>query len=153
MPLANAAEEIERTRRIPEPLLTQLHDAGLFRMLLPEELGGGEVEPGVYVTVLEELARHDASVAWNLFVGNSAALIAPYMDESAAAKVFSNSRTVVAWGPPHKGLAEAAAGGYRTATRRCLQSKRGHLRYLAPPMHRSRSTRLQPRLGGTSRRG
>ena len=44
MPLANAAEEIERTRRIPEPLLTHLHDAGLFRMLLPEELGGGEVE-------------------------------------------------------------------------------------------------------------
>ena len=116
-PLANAAEEIERTRRIPEPLLTQLHDAGLFRMLLPEELGGGEVEPGIYVTVLEELARHDASVAWNLFVGNSAALIVPYMDESAAAKVFSNSRTVVAWGPPHKGLAEAAAGGYRVSGR------------------------------------
>ena len=46
-PLASAAEEIERTRRIPEPLLTQLHDAGLFRMLLPEELGGGEVEPAI----------------------------------------------------------------------------------------------------------
>ena len=77
------------------------------------ELGGGEVEPGIYVTVLEELARHDASVAWNLFVANSAALIAPYMDDGAAAKVFSNPRTVVAWAPPHKGLAEAAARATR----------------------------------------
>ena len=77
------------------------------------ELGGGEVEPGIYVTVLEELARHDASVAWNLFVANSAALIAPYMDEGAAAKVFSTPRTVVAWGPPHEGLAAAAARAHQ----------------------------------------
>ena len=103
VPLGGATEEIERTRRIPAPLLSQLHEAGLFRMLLPKELGGSEVEPGVYVRVLEELAGHDASVAWNLFVGNSATLIAPYLEKEAAAKIFSNPRTVVAWGPPHEG--------------------------------------------------
>ena len=104
IPLDSAAEEIERTRRIPEPLLTQLHDAGLFRMLLPKELGGGEIEPGIYVSVLEELASHDASVAWNLFVGNSATLIAPYLEKEAATKIFSDPRAVVAWGPPHEGV-------------------------------------------------
>ena len=117
IPLDGAAEEIERTRRIPEPLLTRLHDAGFFRMLLPKELGGGEVEPGVYVSVLEELASHDASVAWNLFVGNSAALIAPYLEKGVAEKIFSNPRAVVAWGPPHEGTAEAVEGGYRVSGR------------------------------------
>ena len=117
VPLDGATEEIERTRRIPEPLLSQLHEAGLFRMLLPKELGGGEVEPGVYVRVLEELAGHDASVAWNLFVGNSATLIAPYLEKEAAAKIFSNPRTLVAWGPPHEGTAEAVEGGYRISGR------------------------------------
>ena len=116
-PLDGAAEEIERTRRIPEPLLTRLHDAGFFRMLLPKELGGGEVEPGIYVSVLEELAAHDASVAWNLFVGNSAALIAPYLEKGVAEKIFSNPRAVVAWGPPHEGTAEAVEGGYRVSGR------------------------------------
>ncbi len=114
-PLAAAADEIEATRRIPEPLLSQLHDQGLFRLLLPRDLGGGEVEPGAYVLALEEIARHDASVAWNIFVGNSAALIAPYLDLETAREIFADPRTVIAWGPPHKGLAHAEAGGYRVS--------------------------------------
>ncbi|MBT3536305.1 MAG: acyl-CoA dehydrogenase, partial [Rhodospirillaceae bacterium] len=116
-PLANAADEIERTRRIPEPLLSQLHEQGLFRLLLPREVGGGEVAPGAYVLALEEIACHEASVAWNIFVGNSAALIAPYLDVAAAQEIFADPRTVIAWGPPHKGLADAEAGGYRVSGR------------------------------------
>jgi len=112
-PLAEAGDEIERTRRIPERLLSRLHGQGLFRLLLPRDLGGGEVEPGAYVLALEELARHDASVAWNVFVGNSAALIAPYLPLDTAREIFADPRSVIAWGPPHKGLADAEPGGYR----------------------------------------
>jgi len=114
-PLAAAADEIERSRRIPEPLLSQLHGSGLFRMLLPSDLGGGEVAPGDYVRAVEEVARHDASVAWNIFVGNSSALIAPYIGEETAREIFTDPRTIIAWGPPHKGLADAVAGGYRVS--------------------------------------
>src|ERR1700730_13763284 len=39
--IAAAADEIERTRRIPEALLGRLHDARLFRMLLPRAAGAG----------------------------------------------------------------------------------------------------------------
>src|SRR5258707_1039271 len=38
--IAAAADEIERTRRIPEALLGRLHDSRLFRMLLPRSAGG-----------------------------------------------------------------------------------------------------------------
>ena len=37
-----AADEIERTQRIPEPLLSQLHAARLCRMLLPRSVDGDE---------------------------------------------------------------------------------------------------------------
>ena len=73
--IAAAANELERTRRIPEALLERLHDSRLFRMLLPRSAGGDEIEPAVYVAAIEELARHDASIAWNAFVANSSALI------------------------------------------------------------------------------
>src|SRR5580698_3968407 len=73
-----AADTIERTRRIPEPLLTQLHEARLFRMLLPRSAGGDQVEPWTYLRAVEEIASFDGSVGWNTFVGNSSALIAPY---------------------------------------------------------------------------
>lgn len=110
-----AADEVEQTRRIGEPLLTQLHEARLFRMLLPRELGGDEVTPDDYLLALEEIARHDASVAWNLFVGNSAALIAPFLEVEAARAIFTDPRAAVAWGPPHGGTADAEAGGYRVS--------------------------------------
>src|ERR1700733_14350700 len=57
-----AADEIERTRRIPAALLERLHDSRLFRMLLPRSAGGDQTEPAVYVAAIEELARHDASI-------------------------------------------------------------------------------------------
>jgi hypothetical protein len=42
-----AADAIERTQRIPEPLLSQLHAARLCRMLLPRWGDGDGVEPWV----------------------------------------------------------------------------------------------------------
>ena len=78
--IAAAADAIESTRRIPEPLLAQLHESRLLRMLLPRSVGGDQTEPGTYVLAIEEIARHDASVAWNVFVANSSALIAAFLE-------------------------------------------------------------------------
>ena len=111
--IAASADEIERSRRIPEPLLTRLYDARLFRMLLPRSVGGEETEPAVYVAALEELAQHDASVGWNVFVANSAALIAPFLPPESMQAVFGDPRAVVAWGPPNESKSFAVPGGYR----------------------------------------
>ena len=45
-----AADETERIRRIPEPLLDELHTARLFRMLYPCSVPGDEVEPATYIS-------------------------------------------------------------------------------------------------------
>jgi len=115
--IAAAADEIERTRRIPQALLEQMHDSRLFRMLLPRSVGGGETEPALYVAAIEELARHDASIGWNAFVANSSALIAPFLDPEVNRAIFGNPRTVVSWGPPNACRAIAVDGGYRLTGR------------------------------------
>ncbi|HKU96398.1 MAG TPA: acyl-CoA dehydrogenase family protein [Vineibacter sp.] len=115
--LAAAAGTIERTQRIPEPLLSQLHDSRLFRMLLPRSVGGDEVEPWVYLDAVTEVARHDGSVAWNVFVGNSSALIAPFLPLETARTIFADPRTIIAWGPPNSCRAQAVPGGYRVSGR------------------------------------
>lgn len=115
--IAAASQEIERTRRIPEPLLTALHDARLFRLLLPRSVGGDEVDPRIYFEATEMVSRYDGSVGWNMFVANSSALIAPFLEPGTARIIFSNPRTIVAWGPPNTCIADAAPGGYRISGR------------------------------------
>jgi alkylation response protein AidB-like acyl-CoA dehydrogenase len=104
---------VETTQTIPEPLLTQIHDARLARMLLPRSVGGDEVEPWVYMHAVEEIARHDGSVGWNIFVANSSALIAPFIPFESACEIFTDPRAIVSWGPPNQHKARAVPGGYR----------------------------------------
>ena len=111
--ISAAADEIERTRRIPEALLGRLHDSRLFRMLLPRSADGDETEPAIYVAAVEELARHDASIAWNTFAINSSSLIAAYLEPAVSHTIFADPRSVVAWGPPNASRARAIEGGYR----------------------------------------
>ncbi len=113
--VAAAADEVERSQTIPESLLTQIHEARLARMLLPLSAGGDQVEPWQYLRAIEEISRHDGSVGWNLFVANSAALIAPFIPLETAKSIYADPRTVIAWGPPNQHRAHAVPGGYRVS--------------------------------------
>jgi len=110
--IAAAADEVERTQALPAPLMSALHEARMARMLLPRSVGGDEIEPWVYLHTVEELARHDGSVAWNVFVANSSALIAPFLPLEAAQDVFGDPRAWVSWGPPNQFKSRAVPGGY-----------------------------------------
>ena len=115
--IAAASDEIERTRRIPDPLLTELHRSRLCRMLLPRSAGGDEVDPGTYLEAVEEIARHDGSIGWNVFVANSSALIAAYLEPQSARAIYDDPRTIIAWGPPNEIRCDAVPGGYRASGR------------------------------------
>lgn len=107
-----AADELERTRRIPAPLLEQLHASRLLRMQLPRSVDGDQTDPMTYLAAIEELSRHDGSIGWNVFVANSSALIAPFLEPDVAREIFANPKAVVAWGPPNACKATAVDGGY-----------------------------------------
>jgi alkylation response protein AidB-like acyl-CoA dehydrogenase len=111
--IAAAANDIERTQQIPEPLLSELHASRLCRMFLPRAVDGDEVEPWVYLRAIEELSRHDGSLGWNVFVGNSASLIAPFLEPETMHTIFGDPGAIVAWGPPNGCKAVAVPGGYR----------------------------------------
>src|ERR1700736_2877736 len=88
--IAASADTIEHRRRITEPLLNELHEARLFRMLYPRSVSGDEVKPAVYIEAVGELARHDGSVGWCVSIANSIGLFAPYLEPETARMVFGD---------------------------------------------------------------
>src|ERR1700744_4998190 len=108
-----ASAEIERTRRLPPALLDQLHEAGLFRLLLPRSSNGIETDPLTFFHVIETIARADASTAWCLSQAGGCAMSAAYLDLPVAHAIFGDPRAVLAWGPGPKVRAIECEGGYR----------------------------------------
>ena len=111
--LEDLAEQTEQERRLPAPVLRALHDAGLFRLLLPRSLAGGEVDPVTFVRVIEEVARHDASAAWCLCQAAGCSMTAAYLPPASARAMLGDREAVLAWGPSLDARAVAVDGGYR----------------------------------------
>ena len=130
--VAACADRIERERRLPPELVEALCAAGLFRLLLPAAVGGGEVAPRVFATVVETLAGADASTAWCISQANGCATTAAYLDPGSAREVFGERRAVLAWGPPNEARATPVAGGYRLSGRWSFASGCRHATWLGP---------------------
>src|SRR5216683_615898 len=108
-----AAERIERCRELPASIVEALIERGFFRLLLPRALGGAELPPAMYVAVIEEVAKHDASTAWCLGQACGCTMTSAHLEPEVAREIFGGKRGIVAWGPPGPAEARAARGGYR----------------------------------------
>jgi alkylation response protein AidB-like acyl-CoA dehydrogenase len=108
-----AAEDIERRRELPDPIVNALIERGLFRLLLPCALGGAELRPAAYVAIIEEVAKHDASTAWCLGQACGCTMTSAYLDPDVAREIFGGKSGIIAWGPPGPAEARAVPGGYR----------------------------------------
>jgi indole-3-acetate monooxygenase len=60
---------------IPPPLVAALYDSGVFRAMLPREVGGLEAKPAEWLQMIEELARVNASAGWLAFIQSGGRLI------------------------------------------------------------------------------
>src|ERR1700681_4059751 len=114
--IAREADEIERTRRLTPPVVSALIENGLYRALLPQSVGGAEVPPEVFMQMLEEIAKADASTAWCLGQCNVCAMPAPYLDADTAREVFGAPDSILAWGAIAHAV-QVVPGGYRITAR------------------------------------
>ena len=114
--LSAAAPGNDAARRLSDEVVAALHEARLFRLLLPRVLGGGEGTPTDYVRVVETVAQADASTGWVLSQTLVAGIAAFYLAPEAAAEIFTPADAVLAWGSaPGPVRAVAVEGGYRVS--------------------------------------
>jgi len=112
--IAAAGDAIEAGRRLPSALVARLAGAGLFRLLVPREVGGEEADLRTFAEAIEEVAAVDASTAWCLYqCGVSALAVALCVAPEAAAEVFADPAVVVASGAGRGTSVVAPEGAHR----------------------------------------
>lgn len=101
VPVLDAAgARIDAAKSLPTEVLDALHDAQMFRMLLPRSMGGAEVDLQTFFEVVLLIAQGDGSAAWSVTQSSGCALSAAYMEPAAAHEIFGDSRAVLSWGFP-----------------------------------------------------
>jgi indole-3-acetate monooxygenase len=112
--IAAAAEEIEALTELPLRVLDALHDAALFRTLLPRAFDGDEIEPVTFVQMMELIAHADASTAWCIGQASGCSMVAAYLVPEVAQEIWGrDARAVLAWGAGPLGIARVVDDGYR----------------------------------------
>jgi alkylation response protein AidB-like acyl-CoA dehydrogenase len=114
---AELAEQTERERRLPDELVSELLDAGLFSLCLPATLGGREAPPTEMVRVLEALARGDGATGWCAMVASTSSLLGAYLPRAEAELIFAHGRNVTGGVFAPRGRAERRDGGFLVSGR------------------------------------
>jgi alkylation response protein AidB-like acyl-CoA dehydrogenase len=108
----------ERQRHLADPIVEAVRDAGLYKMIVPRDLGGLQVDPLTFYMVVEALARIDGSTGWCMFINGGGPISAAFLEDAAAESIFgAATQTIIAGSVfPSGGQWHAtAATGYRSA--------------------------------------
>ena len=111
--LQAAAPRIDAGYELPPDVLDAMHDAGLFRLLIPRTFGGFELKPADYVQCVEAIAMGDASTAWCMNQGSGCSMTAAYLAPAVSREVWGGKRDVLAWGQGPGAKAIRTDGGWR----------------------------------------
>lgn len=115
--IAAEAPAMEEKRRLSASLASALARHGLFRLLVPRALGGGERTPVEVLDTIEALAPEDASVAWSVMVCTTTGMLAVYLEPSAAAEIFDDPDAIVGGVAAPRGTAIERADGFEVSGR------------------------------------
>src|SRR5256714_6479004 len=112
-------DEIEREQRLPKALVEQFHAAGFYRLVIPRELGGLQVDPLTYLRVVELLSEGAGSVGWNVANNSIGQLITLGLPDEGIHEIYAHGADTVIAGTavPGGGQAVPVAGGYRVSGR------------------------------------
>lgn len=109
--------QFDRDRQLPDDVFAALADAGLFRLWLPQSLGGAELSPLDFMTVVEAAAELDGSVGWLVGNGGGMSRAGGYLAPAVAQRVFSDPRAFVVSATGAVGTVEPVAGGWKLSGR------------------------------------
>ena len=103
--------------RLPDAIARAFAEANVYRLLLPTEFGGEELDPITYYDVVEEISSYDGSVGWNFSIGSSTLIILGDLSPVRLHAIFASPDSCIAASASAPGRAVEVDGGYRVTGR------------------------------------
>jgi indole-3-acetate monooxygenase len=110
-------DEGEGLRHLPDAIADAFRQANVYRLLLPSEFGGEDIDPLTYFDLIEEVASYDGSVGWNYSIGSSTPVILGGLSPARLNEIFASDNSCVAASASPPGRAVEVNGGYRISGR------------------------------------
>jgi alkylation response protein AidB-like acyl-CoA dehydrogenase len=133
--IREAAEEIERERRLPLRIAEAMKQAGIFGMAMPRAWGGPELDPLEQLRVIETLARFDGSTGWCALIGSAGGYGSAWLAQDAARELFRDINAASGGSLFFAGKAQRVGGGYCVSGRWPFVSGCQHSECLALTCH------------------
>jgi alkylation response protein AidB-like acyl-CoA dehydrogenase len=122
------ADAVDQASTMTPKVVDALVETGLFRLLVPKDLGGMEADPTTIVDVCEELAFADGSVGWAFAQNTTVMAYAAYLEPAYAAPLAAARAGAGMFAP--LGVAHREDGGFRVSGKYPFGSGCGHAEFM-----------------------
>ena len=130
--VAENTNRINEQRKIPTDVSNEIADAGFFRLLMPRNLGGAQLDHPDFLRIVQIFAEADGSVGWSMNQNNVFATNSTRMNDKTREEIYTNPRAVITNGPPmSRSRAIEVDGGYSLSGRWNFSSGSDHATWIA----------------------
>jgi alkylation response protein AidB-like acyl-CoA dehydrogenase len=109
---AQHRQEGDVLRRLPPALAEAFLRHDVYRLMLPADLGGAAIDPLDYLRLVEDVARFDGSIGWNLAIAIGSGLYLGYIPPDRAREICARPDCGIAGAYAPMGRGEPVDGGY-----------------------------------------
>jgi alkylation response protein AidB-like acyl-CoA dehydrogenase len=111
--IRNYSQEMEKSGLVPQEVLTYMYDNKLFKIYLPEVLGGTMLSLPEALRLIEKSAWIDGSFGWLVMIGAGGGFFSSLIPHENNLKLFLDPKAVIAGSGHPSGIATPVEGGYK----------------------------------------
>lgn len=111
--LEQSVESSDRDRRVPPEVIAAIRSAGVYRMLVPLELGGDQLDLQTAVDVIETVSQGSAAAGWDISTSTWEGLVALTLPIEGLQEIYADGPDIAfAGGFAGAGRATPTEGGF-----------------------------------------
>jgi indole-3-acetate monooxygenase len=107
------AQEMEKSGLVPQEVLNYMYENKLFKIYLPEVLGGNMLSLPSALRLIEKASWVEGSFGWLVMIGAGGGFFSSLISHERNLNLFLNPKAVIAGSGHPSGLAKPIDGGYQ----------------------------------------